>query len=75
MKITQVDTIVVNMPMRIGNATPMMSGKPRTSIDTLLVRGDTDGDITGWGEAFGHRPLSRWSPPRGGPAHRLVPVH
>jgi len=55
MKITQVETIVVNMPMRMGNARPMMSGKPRTSIDTLLVRVDTDADITGWGEAFGHR--------------------
>ena len=27
----------------------------RTSIDMLLVRIDTDGGVTGWGEAFGHR--------------------
>ena len=55
MKITNVETIVVNMPMRIAGATPMMGGRPRTSIDMLLVRVDTDAGVTGWGEAFGHR--------------------
>ena len=33
----------------------MLGGRPRTSIDMLLVRVDTDAGITGWGEAFGHR--------------------
>jgi L-alanine-DL-glutamate epimerase-like enolase superfamily enzyme len=55
MKITRVQTLVINMPMVIEGATPMMAGRPRTSIDMLLVRIDTDGGITGWGEAFGHR--------------------
>ena len=41
--------------MVIDGATPMLGGRPRTSIDMLLVRIDTDGGITGWGEAFGHR--------------------
>jgi L-alanine-DL-glutamate epimerase-like enolase superfamily enzyme len=55
MKITRVDTRVVNLPMVIDGATPMLGGRARTSIDMLLVRVETDAGITGWGEAFGHR--------------------
>src|SRR5438105_14930213 len=57
MKITKVDTLVLNLPMLIDPArtTPMQGGRPRTSIDMLLVRVDTDAGVTGWGEAFGHR--------------------
>ena len=56
MKITKVETIVVNMPMIIeGTVMPKQGGKPRTSMDTLLVRIDTDEGVTGWGEGFGHR--------------------
>jgi L-alanine-DL-glutamate epimerase-like enolase superfamily enzyme len=55
MKITRVESIVLNLPMVIHGATPMLGGKARTSIDMLLVRVDTDAGITGWGEAFGHR--------------------
>ncbi|HSF05177.1 MAG TPA: mandelate racemase/muconate lactonizing enzyme family protein [Methylomirabilota bacterium] len=55
MKITRVDTLVLNLPMIVEGATPMLGGRPRTSIDMLLVRIDTDAGITGWGEAFGHR--------------------
>jgi len=56
MKITKVATIVVNMPMIIdGPVVPKASGAARTSIDTLLVRIDTDEGVTGWGEGFGHR--------------------
>lgn len=56
MKITKVETIVVNMPMIIeGSVVPKASGVPRTSMDTLLVRIDTDAGVTGWGEGFGHR--------------------
>ena len=56
MKITGVQTIVINLPMLFDQrATPMQGGRPRTSIDMLLVRVDTDAGITGWGEAFGHR--------------------
>src|SRR5262245_33164408 len=56
MKITNVETIVLNMPMVIeGPVLPQQGGRPRTSMDTLLVRVDTDGDVTGWGEGFGHR--------------------
>src|SRR5207253_162049 len=56
MRITKVETIVVNMPMVIeGSVLPQQGGRPRTSMDTLLVRVDTDGGVTGWGEGFGHR--------------------
>ena len=56
MKITKVETIVVNMPMIIeGAILPQQGGRTRTSMDTLLVRVDTDEGITGWGEGFGHR--------------------
>src|SRR3990170_488202 len=56
MKITKVETIVVNMPMLIeGAVIPKASGAPRTSMDTLLVRVDTDAGVSGWGEGFGHR--------------------
>ncbi len=59
MKIVGVETIVVNMPMIIdGPVVPRMAGAPRTSMDTLLVRVDTDEGVTGWGEGFGHRIFS-----------------
>jgi len=55
-KITKVETIVINMPMLIeGSVMPKQGGKPRTSMDTLLVRVETDEGVTGWGEGFGHR--------------------
>jgi D-galactarolactone cycloisomerase len=55
MKITAVETLVIHMPMKISGPAPMLGGKARTSIDTLLVRIDTDEGVSGWGEAFGHR--------------------
>ena len=57
MKITAVETTVVRMPMRIDGPTPRMGDAPRTSMDILLVRVDTDEGVTGWGEAFGHRAI------------------
>jgi D-galactarolactone cycloisomerase len=55
MKITQVETLVINMPMKLDGPVPMQGGQARTSIDMLLVRIDTDVGLTGWGEGFGHR--------------------
>src|SRR5215475_1551925 len=55
MKITRVESMVLNLPMIIEGATPMLGGRARTSIDMLLVRVETDAGLTGWGEAFGHR--------------------
>lgn len=56
MKITRVETLVVDMPMILeGNVVPKASGAPRTSMQTLYVRLDTDAGVSGWGEGFGHR--------------------
>ena len=55
MKITRVETVVLNLPMTIEGPAPMLGGRARTSIDMLLVRVETDGGVVGWGEAFGHR--------------------
>jgi D-galactarolactone cycloisomerase len=57
MRITGVETIVVRMPMRIEGPAPKMGGTPRTFMEILLVRVDTDEGVTGWGEAFGHRAI------------------
>ena len=56
MKITRVETIVITAPMLItSRVLPKQGAVPRTSMDTLLVRVDTDAGVTGWGEGFGHR--------------------
>src|SRR5438046_10132592 len=55
MKITRVETLVVNRPMVIEGATPKLRDRAVTSIDVLLVRVDTDAGVSGWGESFGHR--------------------
>src|SRR5437870_8428867 len=55
MKITRVETLVVNLPMVIEGATPRLRDRAVNSIDVLLVRIDTDEGISGWGESFGHR--------------------
>jgi len=36
---------------------PMFAGRPRTTLDTVLVRVTTDQGTVGWGEAYG----SFWS--------------
>jgi L-alanine-DL-glutamate epimerase-like enolase superfamily enzyme len=55
MKITGIETSVLELPMVIDGATPLHGGRPRTRVEMLLVRVDTDAGITGWGEAFGQR--------------------
>ena len=61
MKITAVTTFVTRMPLLIAGDAPMIGGRPRTAVETLLVRVDTDDGVSGWGEAFGHRvwPVTR----------------
>jgi D-galactarolactone cycloisomerase len=56
MKITKIETTVVNTPILVaGKILPKASGVARTSINTLYVRVDTDEGFSGWGEGFGHR--------------------
>ncbi|MBI4195590.1 MAG: mandelate racemase/muconate lactonizing enzyme family protein [Betaproteobacteria bacterium] len=55
MKITEIKTFVLRMPLVIRGDVPMVGGQPRTAIEMLLVRVDTDEGVSGWGEGFGHR--------------------
>ena len=54
MKITGLETILITIPFDSGAPSQMIAGRPRTTLDILFVRLDTDAGITGWGEAFGH---------------------
>src|SRR5207253_3058310 len=45
MRITRVQTLVLNLPMLIEGATPMLGGRPRTSIDIALW--DIAGKVAG----------------------------
>jgi D-galactarolactone cycloisomerase len=54
MKITAVETMLVRIPYRQSGPPTGFGGKIWTTLDTLLVRVDTDAGVTGWGEAFGY---------------------
>jgi D-galactarolactone cycloisomerase len=54
MKITGVETMIVRLPYRQSGPPSGFGGKLWTTMDTLLVRVDTDTGISGWGEAFGY---------------------
>jgi D-galactarolactone cycloisomerase len=54
MKIAAVDTMLLKIPYRQNGPPTGFGGKVWTTLDTLLVRVDTDDGITGWGEAFGY---------------------
>ena len=54
MKITAISTCHVRIPFSCGARAPAFAGRTWDTVDTLLVRVDTDADISGWGEAFGH---------------------
>lgn len=53
MKITRIETFLLKVPYEMGGPHPQFGGKPRTSMDILALRVDTDAGISGWGEAFG----------------------
>ena len=54
MKITAIETILLRIPYRHSGPPTGFGGKVWTTLDTLLVRVDTDEGISGWGEAFGY---------------------
>ncbi|HUC65043.1 MAG TPA: mandelate racemase/muconate lactonizing enzyme family protein [Stellaceae bacterium] len=54
MKITAVETMLLRIPYRQSGPPTGFGGKVWTTLDTLLVRVDTDAGVTGWGEAFGY---------------------
>ena len=51
--ITAIDTIALRIPFDIWAPPPMSHGVPRTHIESLYVRVETECGIVGWGEAFG----------------------
>ena len=53
MKIVKVEPILIDVPLKLSGAVPMSSGEARRSINTLLVKVETDEGLTGYGEAFG----------------------
>jgi len=53
MKITRIETFLLKVPYTMGGPHPQFGGKPRSSMDILALRVDTDDGISGWGEAFG----------------------
>ena len=54
MKITHIEPILIELPYEHGAPKPLLrSGTPRTMMDAVYLRVDTDEGISGWGEAFG----------------------
>lgn len=54
MNITGVSAITLAIPYAYDGPRHNVAGKDWTTLDTLLVRVDTDTGLVGWGEAFGH---------------------
>ncbi len=54
MKIAGIETMIVRLPYRQSGPPTGFGGKVWTTLDTLLVRIDTDEGMSGWGEAFGY---------------------
>ena len=54
MKIAAIETIVVRLPFRHDGPPTGFGGKIWETLDTLLVKVESDAGITGWGEAFGY---------------------
>ncbi|MBR0648053.1 mandelate racemase/muconate lactonizing enzyme family protein [Roseomonas terrae] len=53
MKITRVESIPLRIPFTHGGPPLSFAGKPRTTMDTLLVRVETEEGLVGWGDGFG----------------------
>lgn len=62
MKITRVSGVVYRQELKPGGPQPKFAGEGRSAFETLLVKVETDGGVTGWGEAFPHRvwPAVKW---------------
>jgi L-alanine-DL-glutamate epimerase-like enolase superfamily enzyme len=51
--IVAVESIPVRLPFNHWADPPLFAGKPRTSLDSALVRVELAGGLVGWGEAYG----------------------
>src|SRR5689334_990094 len=54
MKITAIEPMLVCIPVIPTDGHSGFGGKTWSTMDTLLVKVETDAGITGWGEAFGY---------------------
>src|SRR5215813_11201615 len=61
--IERIEAIPLRIPMDHWAPPPLFAGRPRTTIDTLMVRVTTNRDVVGWGEAFGGGWLDHWVSP------------
>lgn len=52
-RIVQVEAIPLKIPFDHYAPPPMFGGRPRTTLDTVLVKVVTDKGLVGWGEAYG----------------------
>ena len=51
--ITAIDVIQLRVPLDTWAPPPLFAGKPRTHVEAIYVRVQTDKGVTGWGESFG----------------------
>jgi L-alanine-DL-glutamate epimerase-like enolase superfamily enzyme len=56
-RIATITAFPLRIPFDHWSSPPMFAGRPRTTLDTVLVRVTTDQGTVGWGEAYG----SFWS--------------
>ena len=54
MKISKVETLLLQIPYDIGGGPRAIAGQPAAGLNILLVRIETDEGLVGWGESFGH---------------------
>ncbi|OZI21119.1 hypothetical protein CAL26_27185 [Bordetella genomosp. 9] len=61
MKIASIETLPIAIPYDSGAPPLPLGGRPRTNMESLLVKVTTEDGIVGWGDAFGVRiwPVTR----------------
>jgi L-alanine-DL-glutamate epimerase-like enolase superfamily enzyme len=52
-RIAAITAFALRIPFDHWAPSPAFAGRPRTTLDTVLVRVTTDGGTVGWGEAYG----------------------
>ena len=53
MKLVSIETIPIAVPYESGAAPLPLGGRPRTKMESLLIKLTTDTGLVGWGDAFG----------------------
>lgn len=51
--IRSVSCLQLRLPFDHGAPAPLFAGKPRTTLDSVLVRVELEGGLIGWGESYG----------------------